>query len=122
MKQENGMKMYILEAKRIGKATTNDVGHSVGGNEATEFNEKMKLPKSMDINVAHGLCHLGEKLLRVTFSSMGIRLTGKLNACTAAPKPNICLSYIGCLIFHVLGVLKYSILWVKLTYIGTQYM
>ena len=35
----------------------------------------------MDINEAHGLCHLGEKLLRATFTALGTELTGQLRPC-----------------------------------------
>ena len=88
MTTENGMKMYVFRAKRIIDTTVNTVTDGVESTKATEFNEAMKLPKTMDVNVAHGLCHLGEKLLRITFKSMGIRLTGVVKPCDGCCRAN----------------------------------
>ena len=42
----------------------------------------------MDINVAHGYCHLGEKLLKTTFNELGVKLTGELKACDGCCRAN----------------------------------
>ena len=46
------------------------------------------LPKSLDINVVHGLCYLGEKLLRVMFNFLGIKITGNLLLCDGCCRAN----------------------------------
>ena len=35
----------------------------------------------MDINVVHRYSHLGEKLLRTTYNTLGVKLTGTLQVC-----------------------------------------
>ena len=46
----------------------------------------------MDINVLHGYSHLGEKLLRTTYNSIGVKLTGTLQVCgiCASSKEKVC--------------------------------
>ena len=84
-KQESGGNMYCLNAKRIVSESINDVGTA----ESTEEPSKEKsLPKTLDINVAHGFCHLGEKLLRVTFNALGVKLTGNLVPCDGCCRAN----------------------------------
>ena len=46
------------------------------------------LPKSMDIHDAHGLNHLGEKLLQIMFNDLGVKLTGKLKSCDRCCRSN----------------------------------
>ena len=62
-KQESGGNMYCLNAKRIVGESINDVGTTV---PTKELSKEKTLPKTLDINVAHDFCHLGEKILRVT--------------------------------------------------------
>ena len=88
MTTENGMKMYVFQGRRIIDATANAVTDATDSTRATEFNEAIKLPKMIDVNVAHGLCHLGEKLLRITFKSMGIKLAGVLKPCDGCCRAN----------------------------------
>ena len=66
--------MYCLKAQRVNTESINDVGcvHE----KEVEYTPK-SVVKSMDINAAHDFCHLGEKLC-VTFSSLGIKLTGTM--------------------------------------------
>ena len=35
----------------------------------------------MDINVVHRYSHLGEKLLRINYNALGVKLTGALQVC-----------------------------------------
>ena len=87
MRKEGCTKMYVLKTTRVGTETFNDVAHG----EKTEdvgVSTVPTLPKSMDINEAHGLCHLGEKLLRITFNALGVKLTGKLKACDGCCRAN----------------------------------
>ena len=69
MRKEGGTRMYVLEATRIVYETVNEVTHD-GTSEDVRASTMPTLPKSMDINDAHGLCHLGEKLLRITFNDL----------------------------------------------------
>ncbi len=56
MVTENSKHMYVLRVKRsrIEEANNTDESKAV---------EKFEMPKVMDINDVHALCHLGEKLL-----------------------------------------------------------
>ena len=74
MVSENGKHMYVLKVQRA----RNEEANNVDGAKETK---KIEMPNVMDINDAHGLCHLGEKLLRTTFSALGTKLTGKLRPC-----------------------------------------
>ena len=80
MRKEGGMKMYMMETTRVIDESSNNVD-AERKTEDVGDSTMATLPKSMDINDAHGLCHLGEKLLRITFTALGIKLTGKLKAC-----------------------------------------
>ena len=82
MVTEDGKHMYVLKGTRIGVEEANNV-------KTDTPNEKIKrMPISMDINTAHSLCHLGEKLLRVTFSELGVKLTGQLKPCEGCCRAN----------------------------------
>lgn len=77
MRKEGCARMYVLQAIRISDETVNDVTHN-GESEDVGASTMHTLLKSMDINDAHGLCHLGEKLLRIILNGLGVKLTGKL--------------------------------------------
>ena len=62
----------------------NDVASTKDSSKTT----KEKAPKNMDINTAHGLCHLGEKLLRLTYKNLNVKLTGTLLPCDGCCRAN----------------------------------
>ena len=46
------------------------------------WQKKLGLPSEMDINVVHWYySHLVEKLLRITYSDLGVKLTSTLQVC-----------------------------------------
>lgn len=65
--------MYYLRAKRVG----HEVNDVASASENTT-NADTKVLKSIDINAAHGLCHLGEKLLQIMKINLNVKLTGTL--------------------------------------------
>ena len=73
MVSENGKNLYVLSAKRA----KSEEAHATSATSVS----RNDVPEVMDINDAHVLCHLGEKLLRTTFTGMGIKLTGSLKTC-----------------------------------------
>ena len=40
----------------------------------------------MDINVAHWYSNIGEKLLRLTYDALGVKLTGPLEVCDSCER------------------------------------
>jgi len=72
--------MYYIDVKRIMDESANDVAE-VDPSPPTKTSTEIKMPKEIDINVAHGLCHLGEKLLRVTFNEFRVKLTVTMTPC-----------------------------------------
>ncbi len=57
-----------------------EIDQNTGANIKT--NVVMKMPKTVDINVAHDVCgHKGEALLKKTYKALGVTLTGTLKAC-----------------------------------------
>ena len=80
----NYNKMYCLRVQRIGNEA-HDVASEL---EKIDMPTGRKAVKEMDINKAHGLCHLGEKLLRVTFKALDVKLTGTLKPCDGCCRAN----------------------------------
>ena len=76
--------MYCLCVQRIGNEA-HDVASEL---EKIDMPTGRKAVKEMDINKAHGLCHLGEKLLRVTFKALYVKLTGILKPCDGCCRAN----------------------------------
>ena len=72
MLHDGGKNMYCVKVKRI--FGTEECSYETDSTE-------LKLPTYMDINTAHGYCHLGERLLKTTFCELGVKLTGMLKAC-----------------------------------------
>ena len=52
-----------------------------GNNEKKYWRKKLGITREMDIHVAHQYLHLGEKLLRLIYYTLGINLTGMLHLC-----------------------------------------
>ena len=46
-----------------------------------EWRKRLDLSSEMDINVVHRYSHLGEKLLRTTYKTLSVKLTGTLQVC-----------------------------------------
>ena len=44
-----------------------------GNDKKEEWRKKLGLSRKMDINVVHRYSYLGEKLLRITYNSLGVR-------------------------------------------------
>ena len=82
MVTEDHRNMYVLKGTRIGTEEVNQVQNVPKTGKTT------KMPESVDINDAHALCHLGEKLLRTTFKGLGIKLTGELKPCEGCCRAN----------------------------------
>ena len=76
-------RMYYLRATREGHEV-NDVANTSEETPSTE----QKVKRIMDINEAHGLCHLGEKLLRTTYKNLNVKLTGTLLPCDGCCRAN----------------------------------
>ena len=76
-----------MKVKRITDESANDVAESHAA-PPTKTSTEIKMPRVIDINVAHGLCHLGEKLLRATFNSFGVKLFGTLLPCDGCCREN----------------------------------
>ena len=76
-----------MKVKRITDESANDVAeyHSA---PPTKTSTEIKMPRVIDINVAHGLCHLREKLMRATFNSFGVKLSGTLLPCDGCCRTN----------------------------------
>ena len=79
MLHDGGKNMYCVKVKRI--FGTEECSYET---DSTEF----KLPTYIDINTAHGYCHLGERLLNTTFRELGVKLTGTLKACNGCCRAN----------------------------------
>ena len=87
MEKDHGRSMYYMRVKRITDESVNDVAESHAA-PSTNDSTKIKMPRMIDINIAHGLCHLGEKLLRATFNSFGVKLSGTLLPCNGCCRAN----------------------------------
>ena len=59
MAQDHGRSMYYMKIKRIMYESANDVAEA-DPTPHTKISTEIKMPREIDINVAHGLCHLGE--------------------------------------------------------------
>ena len=62
----------------------NDVASAKDSSKTTE--EKAR--KNVDINTVHGLFHLGEKLLRLTYKNLNVKLTDTLLPCDGCCRAN----------------------------------
>ena len=76
-------RMYYLHGKRVGHEL-----HDVASSGTENLTTEEKALKSMDINKAHGLCHLGKKLLRITYKNLNMKLTGTLLPCDGCCRAN----------------------------------
>ena len=56
-------------------------GNDDGNDEKQEWRKKSGLTSEMDIHVVYGYSHLGEKLLRITYNALGVKLTGTIQFC-----------------------------------------
>jgi len=82
MNSEGGRNMYCVTVTRTG--SPQEISDCAYETDSTE----LKMPKCMDINVAHEYCHLGGKLLKATFRTLGVKLTDTLKACDGCCRAN----------------------------------
>ena len=88
-KGKNASMMFYLKAKRYApegsknkEENSNLPEEKKYGNDKKEHCHKtLVLPSEMGINVVHQYSHLEEKMLRITYNTMGVKLTGTLQVC-----------------------------------------
>ena len=80
MRKEDSANIYILEATCVVSEIVNEVAHN-GKSKDIGASTMPTILKSIESDGAHGLCHLGEKPLKITFNVLGVKLTEKLKAC-----------------------------------------
>ena len=90
-KVQNKSMMFYLKAKRyapeVQEALTNvpeQKKETIDKKE--EWRKKLGLSRDMYINMVHRYPHLGEKLLRTTYKTLGIKLTGTLQVCDSCAR------------------------------------
>ena len=58
-----------------------------GSEKKEEWHKKLGLSRKMDTNMVHRYSNLREKLLRITYNDLGVKLTGTLQACDGCTRP-----------------------------------
>ena len=85
-KGQNNSTMFYLKAKiyapEVQEALSNMTEKKMEtSDKKEEGRKKLVLSSEMDINVVYRYSHLGENLLRTTYNTLSVKLTGTLQVC-----------------------------------------